>query len=85
MKNNRGQTLGLTIISIVFFFIVGLMVINFLMPEIDTARTALNCADASAISDGVKLLCLVIDTTIPYWIILIFSVVIGAITARMYL
>jgi hypothetical protein len=51
----KGQTLGLTIISIVFFLIVGLMIINF------------------------------IDTTISYWIILVFSVVIGAITARMFL
>jgi hypothetical protein len=81
----KGQTLGLTIISIVFFLIVGLMIINFIMPEIDTARTALDCANTGAISDGVKLLCLVIDTTIPYWIILVFSVVIGAITARMFL
>lgn len=83
--NNKAQTLGLIIISSIFFFIVGLMAINFLMPEVDRTRIDLNCADASAITDGTKMLCLVLDTTIIYWIILIFSVILGAITSRMYL
>jgi hypothetical protein len=81
---NKGQTMALTIISSIFVFIIGMLILNFLMPSVDDARIALNCADASAISDGTKITCLAIDGLIPYWIILIFSVVIGSIVARMY-
>jgi Na+/H+-dicarboxylate symporter len=80
--NKSGQTLGLSIISAVVVFIVGLTMLNFLMPEITDARVALNCADASAISDGTKLLCLSIDSVVPYWILLIFSITVGAIVGR---
>jgi len=82
MKNKRGQTLGLVLISSIFFFIIGMMVTNFLMPEIDRTRTDLNCASSSTITDGTKALCLVVDTVVIYWIILIFSVILGAFTSR---
>ena len=85
IKSKRGQTLGITIISVIFVFIVGLMTINFLFDDISNFRVNLNCASAATISDGTKLLCLVVDTTIPYWILLMFSITIGAIAARMYL
>jgi hypothetical protein len=81
----KGQTLGLILISSIFFFIVGMMVINFLMPEVTTFRTDLNCATPAAITDGTKLLCLVGDTVVIYWIILVFSILIGSIVARMYM
>jgi len=80
---NKGQTLGLAIISTIIVFIIGLMCINFLMPEVTDARVNLNCASADTISDGTKLLCLMIDTTVIYWILLIFSVVIGGITSQL--
>ena len=80
----KAQTFGVTLVSAIVVFIIGLMMINFLMPEITTFRTNLNCADASAITDGTKLLCLAVDTTIPYWILLIFSILVGSIAARMY-
>jgi len=83
--NKRGQTLGLILISSVFFFIVGMTAINFLMPEIDRFRTDLNCASAATITDGTKLLCLVGDSVVIYWIVLVFSIVIGSITSRMYM
>lgn len=85
MKSKRGQTLMVSILSAIFIFIIGLMTINFIMPEVTQARTDLNCASASTITDGTKLLCLVIDTTVPYWILLIFSVLIGSIVGRMNL
>ena len=84
MNNRRGQSLGLGIISAVFIFIVGILFINFIMPEVSTARVELDCANAAGISDGVKLTCLAISSTVPYWIILIFSLAIGFITARMF-
>jgi len=85
MKSKRGQTLGLILISSIFFFIVSLMCVNFLMPEIDRFRTDLNCANTAAITDGTKILCLVGDSVVIYWIILVFSIIIGAITSRMFL
>jgi hypothetical protein len=83
--NKKGQSLGLGIISGILFLIVGLMVINFIMPEIATARVGLNCESAESISDGTKLLCLTIDAGIPYWILIIISSVIGVIIARVVL
>jgi hypothetical protein len=85
MKNKKAQTLGLVLVSSIFFFIVGLMCINYILPEIDSTRISLNCSDASTITSGVKLECLLIDTVVIYWIILVFSVILGAITSRMYL
>lgn len=83
--NNKGQTLGLAILSSIVVLIIGLMFINFLTPEIDNFRSNMNCASPDDIRDGVKLLCLAVDGTVPYWILLVFSVVIGGITARLLL
>jgi len=80
----KGQSLAIGIMSFIFVFIVGMLFLNFLLPEVSTARVDLNCADASAISDGTKLLCLAIGTTVPYWIIIIFGISIGFVTARLW-
>lgn len=81
--NKKAQTLGLTIVSSIFILIIGLVILNFIMPEVSTARTELNCASPDDISDGTKLICLMTDATVPYWILLVFSVVIGGITSRL--
>lgn len=83
--NNQGQTLALSIMSAIFVLLIGLLIVNFIMPEVTNARINLNCATPDAITDGTKLLCLAIDTTVIYWIILVFSVVIGLITSRLLL
>ena len=80
--NNKAQTMGIAIITSIITLIEGLMVINFLTPEIDTARSDLNCSSADTISDGTKLLCLSIDTVAIYWILIIFSVIVGGITGN---
>jgi len=80
--NRRGQTLGIAIVGILFVFIVGFLTINFFFDEVTTFRTALSCATPATISDGTKLLCLAVDTTIPYWILLILIITVGAIAAR---
>ena len=85
IKSKRGQTLGITIVALIFVFIVGFMTINFLFDEVSNFRVNLNCASAADITDATKLLCLVVDTAIPYWILLIFTITIGAVAARMYL
>lgn len=81
--NNKGQTLGLTVLSAIIFLVVGLMMVNFVMDEVSTARNNLSCASASSISDGTKLLCLMMDTTVIYSIITIFSIIIGLFIGRL--
>lgn len=81
--NKNGQSLGLAILSSIVVLIIGLMFVNFITPEISTFRVDMNCTMPNAISDGSKLMCLVADITVIYWIILVFSVVIGGITARL--
>ena len=80
--NNKGQTLGISVIIGIVVLIIGLMVINFITPEVDRARTNLDCSSAGTISDGTKLLCLAVDITVIYWVLIIFSVLIGGITGR---
>jgi hypothetical protein len=80
--NNRGFSLGFAILSSLFILIVGLMLINFLTPEIDTFRAEMSCASPSDISDGTMVLCLVTDTVVPYFIVLVFSLLIGGVTSR---
>jgi hypothetical protein len=85
MVMNKKGSLGLAIVSSIVVFIIGLMMINFVMPEVTTFRTDMNCADAANISDGTKLLCLAGDATVPYFILIVFSLVIGGLTSRMRL
>ncbi len=85
MINKRGQGgLGITIMITLVFFIVGLTFMNFIAPEVTDSRAsdALDCANASAISDGNKLLCLAVDLTVPYFILLVFSTAGGYIIGR---
>ena len=81
MINKKGG-LGLAILSTIGIFIIGFMFLNFLMPEVTQFRTDMNCASADDIHDGVKILCLITDTVVPYWILLILSIGLGAITSR---
>ena len=82
---NKKGSLGIAIITSIFVFIIGLAVINLLLPEVTNFRINMNCADAENINDGVKLLCFVGDVTIPYWILLILSITIGGIVAKFVL
>lgn len=83
--NNKGQTtLGIAIIVAIMIFIIGMISINFIKDEVTNARSSvnLNCSGGS-ISDGTKLTCLVVDLVVPYFIVIIFSVVGGLLTARL--
>jgi len=85
MVNKKAQSTGLAIMGLIFFAIIGLTAVNFFFNEVDTARSELNCANADQISDGAKLLCLVTDLTIPYWIWIILSVAIGFVLVKVNL
>ncbi len=82
MKSKKAQTLGISIITSFIILLIGLVVINFLTPEIDRARIDLNCSAADDISDGTKLTCLAVDIVVIYWVLIIFSVIIGGITGN---
>ncbi|HDK41821.1 MAG TPA: hypothetical protein ENG87_00465 [Candidatus Pacearchaeota archaeon] len=83
MLNKKGQTMSIAILSSVVIFIIGMLTINFLLTEVSNARINLDCGSASTISDGTKFLCLMVDTNIPYFIWLVFSISAGAILSRM--
>ena len=83
--NKKAQSLGLGIMGFMLVILVGFMSVNFLMTEVSEARVNLDCTNVDGIEDGVKLLCLVHDLVIPYWIWIILAVAIGGITARFIL
>jgi len=83
MINKKGQSLGITIMSVILIIIIGFGLINLFFGEVDTARGLLSCSSASTISDGSKILCLIVDLQIPYWIWIIVSVGIGAVVGRL--
>ena len=59
----------------VMIFMSGMIMLNFIRTEVTNVRSSddLDCANFTVISDGNKLTCLVVDTVIPYWIIIIVS------------
>jgi len=83
IKGKKGQTMGIAILSAIVIFIIGMMCINFVLTEVTTARVDLSCSDVDNISDGTKMLCLIVDTNVPYFIWLVFSISLGAVIARM--
>ncbi len=85
MLNKRGQTMAISVLSAIVIFIIGIMCINFLMPEVSDARVNLSCDSPATISDGTKFLCLLVDVQVPYFIWLVFSISLGAILVRMKL
>ena len=79
MRGKRGQ-MGLAILGSIFCLLVGLLLANFLMPEVTTFRNDMNCATPAVLHDGAKLLRLMADATVIYWIVIVLSLVIGGVT-----
>jgi len=79
--NSKGSFfLGFIIFLIIF--INGVLFIPFFQDDITTARTDLNCSD-DTISSGNMITCLIVDSTIPYFIILFISVGLGYIVGKL--
>lgn len=89
--NNKGQTVFLGIVVAILLFLVGMVFINFISPEVANAQNetnynlpGLSCGTAAdpnlTVSDGTKLTCLATEIVTPYYIIAILSVAGGAIT-----
>ncbi len=81
MMNKKGN-LYATILVAFMLFTTGFIIANFLGASIDTARVGLNCANAAAITDGTKFLCLNVDMAMIYWIVLILSIAGGVIADK---
>lgn len=84
--NNKGQILGIAIVAGIVFFIVGMMLINIIKPEVTTARgnTGLDCSNTS-ITSANKASCLAVDLVVPIFIVSIISAAGGLVVARLLL
>lgn len=80
---NKQGKLGIAIISAIFIFIIGMAVINIILPEISTFRIDMDCSNAAGITDGTKLLCLVGGIAVPYFILLVISIACGRIISEL--
>ena len=80
--NKKGAGMFLVVIIAVMVFFAGMLIMNFIKPVVDDTRTNLDCTNQS-ISDGAKLSCIGVDVSIPYFILVIVSVSVGIITARL--
>lgn len=85
INNKKAQSTGLAVILGIVFLIIGFASLNIIAPEIDRVRdsTALDCSNDSGISDATKLTCLAVDVVIPYLIIIVLSVILAVITAKL--
>jgi len=80
---NRGQTVMLAILFAAMFFLLGIVIVNFIQPDVRDAQVSLDCNSASVISDGTKIACLITDGVVPYFIILIVSTAGGIVTSKL--
>lgn len=82
--NNKGQTVFMSIILTIALFMIGMLLINFFKPEITNARAnnALDCSNSASISDGNKLMCLYVGSTLPLYILAVLSTAGGIIAAK---
>lgn len=79
--NKKGNVYASIMVALIII-IVGFTIANFLKSPIDDARIGLNCDNASAISDGTKVMCLVVDSSMIYFIILLLGIAGGVITEK---
>ena len=73
--NKRGSIVMGLVVS-VLIFVMGVLFLPALSSEIDTFRSTMTC-DSATISGGNMLSCIVGDAMMPYFILLIFSIVSG--------
>lgn len=63
-----------------FLFMAGSLFINPIKDTVSSFRTDIGCAAPS--SDGIKLLCLGGDAVVPYYILMLFSVIGGIVLSK---
>lgn len=75
IKGKKGS-LYMGIIFAIFFFLFGMIMISLMKDGVTSARTDADCTNSS-ISDGNKLVCLGLDSSVPYYILGILTLVFG--------
>lgn len=81
--NKRGQTVFLSVVVGIFFFMFGILFLTFISDEKDISMNSSNLdCDNPHISDGTKLTCLGFELINPYFILVICSIALASITAR---
>ena len=80
---NKKAQVFLSIVFFIFYMLAGILILNLVKDDVETARTDLSCSSASTISDGTKLLCLFLDSSVIYLFIVIASGGGGYITERL--
>lgn len=80
MKKKAQSTLLMSFLVAFMLFFIGMIVVNFIMPDVTTARTLNSCS--SPTTDGSKALCLLFDFVIPYFFVIVISVAGGYITNK---
>jgi hypothetical protein len=76
--NNKAQGLFMGLVFAVVIWIAVILFLPIVISLVDTGRTGLQCSLGS-ITDGTKLMCLMMDGAIPYLIWTIISLSIGLI------
>lgn len=78
MRNDKRGSIFLGFIFAIFFFMIGMWMLPFMKDTVTDSRTDLDCTNSS-ISDGNKVVCLIVDAGVPYFIIAILMFVGGLI------
>lgn len=73
---NKKGTLYMGIVFAFFFFLFGMLMLSFIKDGVTSARIDADCTNSS-ISDGNKLVCLGLDSSVPYFIVGILTLVGG--------
>jgi len=74
---NKKGAIFLGCIVALMIFLAGTLFIEHFKSDITTARTDLSCSNPTTISDGTKVLCLMMDGLVPYYILVFLSLVGG--------
>ena len=78
---NKNGAIGFVILIAIFYFFAGMILYQFLKPDIDLARVGMSCS--SSLTSGDRIVCLMIDSVIPLVVIAILSATGGFITDRL--
>lgn len=70
--NKKGSAFFAVVLGLIVFMI-GVLFIEHLGTDIVSARIDLSCSSAGSISDGNKFTCLLVDTVVPYFILVLLS------------
>lgn len=79
---NKKGNLYMAVTFAFMFLLLGMMLIPFLQTSVTSLRTNANCTSPT-ISDGTKLVCLMGDTGVPYYIIGVLMLAGGFIGSRL--